>query len=426
MSRSKAILLLLAVGLVALIALGACGSDEEAAAPPPPPPPAAAPDEAAPSPAAVEEAGELDVGVMTIATGFAAAWGISYHTAKEIAADEVNAEGGLLVGGKRYKVKVDVQDSKYEMPVMLSITEKWVTQDKKRFVTTNGDPMVGLVNPRSATAKIIHFSSTWDIEPLKTPYTFGYLATQFETAPILFKVLQELEPQVKSVMYIPVNFRFDLNAAEWTEEWAVKMGYEWKGSVITEGDQIDMQPSATGAISKGADAILLGCLGGNTAPVIRALRELGYDGIIGTNWACASLDQVVAAFEGEEELIEDFYGVEPIHYLGDPDLDTLITAYEERAIGSGFAPVGLTDYYYGMMFMLQGIKAAGTVDNPDVIAAAIETMELPNKFYPGDPIMSMGGAVRLGQRHQLQVPLAVNVIRGGEISTLSIEKTTVQ
>jgi len=451
MSKLRLTLLLIAAAMISSLAVAACGgSDEpapeaaapapEAAAPAPeaaaPAPEAAAPapEAAAPAPEAAapapaeEEVGTIDVGVMTIATGFGAAWGISYHTAKEIAADEFNDEGGMLVGNKRYKVELDIQDSKYEMPVMLSITEKWITQDKKKFVTTNGDPMIGLVNPKSSPAKVIHFSSTWDMKPVSTgyPYTFGYLSTQYETAPVLYDLIKERHPEAKSAMYIPVNFRFDLNAAEWTEEWAIKKGFEWKGSVIVEGEQVDFQPSATGAIAKDADVILLGCLGGNTAAVIRAIREQGYKGLVATNWACASLDQLVAAFEGELELIENFIGIEPIHYLGDPDLDILLASYEERAAGSGFAPVGLTDYYYGLKYLLFGIEKAGTVDDPDKIAKTIETMEVPNKFYPGDPIMTMGGSVRHGQAHQLQVPLAVNIIENGEISTLKIFETSVE
>ena len=360
----------------------------------------------------------LRIGLMTIRTGAGASFGIPYDTGPQILASEVNESGGWEIGGKRYLLDLDIQDSKWEIPLILGITEKWVSSDRLKYVITGGDPMIGAADPITTPQKVIHISTTWDLEPVKNPYTFGTLATHAETAPIFFNAMREYEPDVESVVYMAVNFRFDINGAEWTQEVAEEMGYEWIGTQLHDIATPDFLPVATAAIATDPDMILIGAVQANSPLIIRAIRELGYEGPVGTPWGSPSTVLLIDAFEGEEHFLENFYAVEQMHYLDDPDLDALIEEYERRVAGTGVSPSGLTDYYHTLLVLLHGLQGAGTIDDPDAIARAIERISIPNKLYPGDPIMTMGGTEKLGHPHQLQVPMALNVVRNGKGETL--------
>ena len=406
--------------LIALVALAACGgSDEQAASTPT----QVVSQET--EPVEPEPVDSLRIGLMTIRTGPGASFGIPYDTGPQILASEVNDAGGWEVGGKRYRIDLDIQDSKWEIPLILGIAEKWVNSDNLRFVITGGDPMIGAVDPLTTPKKVIHISTTWDLEPTKNPYTFGTISTHAESAPVFFKALRDLEPDVNSIVYMAVNFRFDINGAEWTGEAAREAGYEWIDTQLHDIATADFLPVATAAIGKNPDMILLGAVQANSPAIIRAIRELGYEGLLGTPLASPSTPHLLDAFKGEEEFMEGFYAMEE-HYLDDPELDALLAEYERRAVGTGVAPSGLPAYYYTLMVLLQGLQDAGTVDDPDAIATAIENVRIPNKFFPGDPVMTMGGTQKLGRRHQLQVPVALNVIRNGQGVTLDTFIATVK
>src|SRR5438128_11855513 len=55
----------------------------------------------------------IKFGVSTPLSGPAAPWGIPHKQATELIFDEINAQGGLEVGGKKYKLEVVAYDHKY-------------------------------------------------------------------------------------------------------------------------------------------------------------------------------------------------------------------------------------------------------------------------------------------------------------------------
>ena len=57
-----------------------------------------------------QEAETLNIGALVTLSGAGAAWGQGMKNAAEIAADQVNENGGLEVDGKKYKVNVIAYD----------------------------------------------------------------------------------------------------------------------------------------------------------------------------------------------------------------------------------------------------------------------------------------------------------------------------
>jgi len=377
----------------------------------------------------VLETAVLPVGIMTIRTGSGAAYGVPYDTAQEISADEWNARGGLLVGDKRYIVDVDIMDCKYEVPIMLSIAEQFVNRKKYKFVATNGSPMIEVMDPVSAPQKVIHMSTTWHLEPCESAHTFCTMPTQFETAPKFFETMKKEQPQIKSVFYAGMNFTFDIGAAGLGKAVAIDAGYEWDDLFI-EWPISDLLSVATGIIKKNPDLVLMGALAGDGPGFIRLMRDLGYEGVMGSLYAFPTIPQLMEAFEGGEEyLLENYYGVEENAYnadgtYADEDLQALIAEYSTRE--PGMAQSGIVTFYYTMENLLQTLSDTQTVTDTDKVAAALETTTWKNKFLPGDPTMSFGGAgksdvpLTLRQKHIIWSSMSMNVYRDGKPETIEV------
>ena len=82
----------------------------------------------------------LGIGTMTIRTGSGASFGVPFDTGQSIAVDRVNDAGGIVIGDVRYLVKHEKLDSKWEVPIMLSISEQFINRRKYKFVITGGEP----------------------------------------------------------------------------------------------------------------------------------------------------------------------------------------------------------------------------------------------------------------------------------------------
>ena len=77
---------------------------------------------------------ELKIGAIVTLSGAGAAWGQAMLYATELAADDVNAKGGLDVGGKKYKVKVVPYDDKYQAGEAVTAANRLVFEDKVKYV----------------------------------------------------------------------------------------------------------------------------------------------------------------------------------------------------------------------------------------------------------------------------------------------------
>jgi ABC-type branched-subunit amino acid transport system substrate-binding protein len=272
-------------------------------------------------------------------------------------------------------------------------------------------------------------STTWHLEPCESDHTFCTMATHFDTAPYFFETIKKMEPQVKSIFYAGVNFTYDIGAEGLTEAVARSMGFEFD-HVFIEFPITDLLGVATAIISKNPDMVLLGGLNADGPAFIRAMRDLGYEGVMGSVYAFPTIPQLVNAFKGgEEHLLENYYAVEEHAYdsfgeYADPDLQQLVSDYDR--IEPGIPQAGIITAFYTMDILLTAIQKAGTVDDTDKIAETLETIEIPNIMLPGDPIMTFGGAGKSDmelvkrQEHILWNAMAMNIYRNGKPETLEV------
>ena len=75
----------------------------------------------------------IKFGISTPLSGPAAAWGIPHKQAIELVFDEINAKGGLEVGGKKYKLEVVAYDHKYVIAEGVQTVNRLIDKDEVKF-----------------------------------------------------------------------------------------------------------------------------------------------------------------------------------------------------------------------------------------------------------------------------------------------------
>ena len=93
----------------------------------------------------------------------------------ELAADDINAGGGIKAGKETVTVKLITYDNKYDAKEALSAVNRLIYSDKVKYVVTTGGTCVIAVNPLITENKILHIGYTYGGKKAtnpNAPYTF--------------------------------------------------------------------------------------------------------------------------------------------------------------------------------------------------------------------------------------------------------------
>src|SRR5438876_11586428 len=94
------------------------------------------------SPGGAGAADVIKFGVSTPLSGPAAPWGIPHKNATELIFDEVNSQGGLDVGGKKYKLEVVAYDHKYVIAEGVATVNRLISKDGVKYISNLGGAVV--------------------------------------------------------------------------------------------------------------------------------------------------------------------------------------------------------------------------------------------------------------------------------------------
>jgi len=366
---------------------------------------------------------EIKVGILSHLTGVLAGIGIPFHTAQQFVAEDINAQGGLLVDGKKYKIRVILEDTKGEIPTTRAVGEKLVFKDKVKFMLVTGDPIDWVIESLTTRAKVLMLTATWNRYLIGSshPYTYGTLPSPLETAAGLFGKLKEREPHVKTVHYLGFNAKYDTNAASWARERDEGMGFKWLGETFVEFDVTDWTGPITGILAKKPDMIEIGTIADATPAAVKTIRQLGYKGVLGSSFSGKEPRDLLAAMKGEEHLLDGFYDVSFGYEPPTPATEQYLERYAKKT-GSAVGANASAAQTPTSLVLFKAIQDAGTFTDPDKVAWALENVRVPYPYYPNTPELFFAGRETYGARKQLAVPSIVVMIKDGKIHNLGISE----
>lgn len=228
-------------------------------------------------------AGELVVGVNTPLGGAAAPTGLGLLRAVELAADDINATGGIKVGGETYTIKLIVYDNKYDVKEAVAAVNKLIYNNKVKYIVTTGGTCVIAVNPLVTENKILHIGYAYGGKKATNPsfpYTFRSIMEPIQGHTALLPWIAK-KYNLKTIALTSTDDETGLIQAEDAEIVAKKLGLTITDKAFAPRGTADFTPMLTKLIAKKPEAIDFGAWAGSDGPLAcKQAKELGYKGVM--------------------------------------------------------------------------------------------------------------------------------------------------
>ncbi len=320
------------------------------------------------------EAKVIKMGLLGPLTGPAASYWLPAVRAAEMTAEEVNAAGGIVVGGERYTVEIVSVDDMVSAERSVDGAHKLIFDDKVRYIRGPiGVTCSGAVQPIAEENKVVLMSGTIAEEgfPIGTeyPYSFAALWLTDPVAMVGYRWLAENHPEVKRVALIarvgPTGDVSERRVSERTQEHGMEL-------VIVEryeAGTMDFSPHITRILAKDPDLIDTdACPSGESSLIVKQAREMGYEGLFYSSIAPSALVLSMVAGEYAEGFIVSTS--RPDFATGTPEQQAFyqkfVARYGEEA-WSAIAHAGV-DMVYSLK---QAFEAVDSFD-PEVVMPYIE------------------------------------------------------
>jgi branched-chain amino acid transport system substrate-binding protein len=363
------------------------------------------------------ESCELKIGAMGPMSGGAAQWGLAMNSAAELAAAEVNAAGGIKMGGKTCKVVVVPYDSKYTADAAAAGSNAFAAQDIHLIIGPVGSPESTGIKPVAARNEQLAWNASYAKNALETKYPLMFHIAPGPSAwadAVIKRALKTFP--MKSVALVAPNDQGGTDIASVDAE-------AYRANGITASEEYyqrgttNFAPIVTRILASHPDVVdTASSPPGDAGVIIKQLRLAGFTGAIG-RLGGPGTDEIVRV-AGGLEVVKDFYWFETIP-TADPNVQAIDALYKKLL---GKDPIGGSAMWADLpaaRLTLKAVAIAGT-DDAKAVAAALRALPVEDsnigKGY-------WGGKRAFGLAQELQFPFGIGIIQGGK--NLGVERQEV-
>ncbi|MTI51834.1 MAG: ethanolamine utilization protein EutJ [Alcanivorax sp.] len=313
-------------------------------------------------------ADEINIGFTGPLSGGAALYGENTLEGLRMAAEEINAAGGITVDGEEYTINIQALDDKYS-PSQAAV-------NGKRLVQQYNAPVI--FTPHSGGTFALQAFNERD----------GFLVMSYTSVPavtakgnkLTVKIPPNFTDYIEPFSRITMDrFGNKLGVANATHDYAKYWTKEfvpvWRelGGEVAAMNPMDYNKSAdfyTGVskvLSEDPDVMFVGGASEPTGLVVRQARELGFKGgfILMDQ---AKMDEV-AKVSGGIKSLEGSVGVVPLDKYENEGAKLFLEKWRKEH--NGVATSETAYNYFAMYLIAQAMQEAGTVDDAKAIRAAI-------------------------------------------------------
>ena len=336
-------------------------------------------------------ADEVNIGFTGPLSGGAALYGENTLEGLRMAAEEINAAGGITVDGEKHTINIQALDDKYS-PSQAAV-------NGKRLVQQYNAPVI--FTPHSGGTFALQAFNERD----------GFLVMSYTSVPavtskgnkLTVKIPPNFTDYIEPFSRITMDrFGNKLGVANATHDYAKYWTKEfvpvWRelGGEVAAMNPMDYNKSAdfyTGVskvLSEDPDVMFVGGASEPTGLVVRQARELGFKGgfILMDQ---AKMDEV-AKVSGGIKSLEGSVGVVPLDKYENEGAKLFLKKWQEDH--NGVATSETAYNYFAMYLIAQAMQEAGTVDDAKAIRAAIpaamEKVSVEHNPYDVDGIDEAG------------------------------------
>jgi branched-chain amino acid transport system substrate-binding protein len=362
---------------------------------------------------------KLKIGFVGVTSGPAAAWGTSNVRSMETLAAWYNELGGVKIGEVTYDLDIVTFDDQKDPKRAIAGMEKMAQEDIHYVVGPNVDDGAAAVRPVAEANGIIYFPYAFPKSLYEKPASNAVLGmiANYQSGPAIYKYLME-NKGVKKVAFVAANESDPLSQRDGGVAAAKALGLEVVAQNDTyQNDTRDFSPVLTPIVALKPDLLVLSGVAPANAPLlIRAARELGYEGLISTETA----QDAKVLEEGAGELANGFISVggASTPEIASNRMKEFVERYTKMF---GEYNDESNTKVYALDYILETLKAnPAALDNVEEFKKAMDTFSAPNPYLKGDAKLTYVGTTSFGQKRQVAVPMVVNEYKDGAFHTLFV------
>jgi branched-chain amino acid transport system substrate-binding protein len=362
---------------------------------------------------------KLKIGFVGVTSGPAAAWGTSNVRSMQTLAAWYNELGGVKIGEVTYDLEIVTFDDQKDPKRAIAGMEKMAQEGIHYVVGPNVDDGAAAVRPVAEANGIIYFPYAFPKSLYEKPASNAVLGmiANYQSGPAIYKYLME-NKGVKKVAFVAANESDPLSQRDGGVAAAKALGLEVVAQNDTyQNDTRDFSPVLTPIVALKPDLLVLSGVAPANAPLlIRAARELGYEGLISTETA----QDAKVLEEGAGELANGFISVGG---ASTPEIasDRMKEFVERYTKMFGEYNDESNTKVYALDYILETLKAnPAALTNVEEFKKTMDTFSAPNPYLKGDAKLTYVGSTSFGQKRQIAVPMVVNEYKDGAFHTLFV------
>lgn len=358
----------------------------------------------------------INIGFLAALSGPDAGWGLPGLTGNQMFIDEVNAKGGLLVGGKKYPLKMYAFDDEAIGSKALQGAKELVLRRKVKFISAIGGNPADATHPFLSKKKVFYATLiSTDIKPDR-PYLIGGGDVTPRIDMLRPWYHRFKNPNLKRWAVTSQDDSIGLTCQAWEVGSAIAEGWDVVYDKHFSLETTDFAPVVTAILATKPDVVSLNLSYPTfVALIIEQLYLQGFKGVISMNYldAEAVLQKVPKAYlEGTTDsfpLFDDPWWGEPSHQHdfyqnwlkrygpgGPENVHRNITGID-------------WDHVITLRVWARGAQLAGTFD-PDAILKALRAAKsIPTILGPA----VMYGKDMWGIDNMISPPIPINEVRDG-------------
>jgi branched-chain amino acid transport system substrate-binding protein len=333
-------------------------------------------------PILADAAPAIKIGCLYPMTGRGGRYGLDSKIAAEMAADEINAKGGVN-GRKIELVFTDEQST----DISVRTAERYITQDKVNFIMGVVSSAVGLaVTEVSKRHKVIfigtdHASTALTIEKFQ-PYYFRVSNNTYQSMKAAYLYAKD-KPWKK---YYVLGPDYEYGHRQWEDFWGhmsnAKKDLQVLGEAWPKLYEPDYTPYITAIMRAKPEVLVATTWGGDTVAFIKQAIPYGlFKQIQYFNCDAGGNYEVMEALG--DSMPADLI-LSARHHLNWPDTEynrRFVEEFRKRS-GGKFPSYAAEGAYAGVLFVAEAVKAAGTAEDSDKLVKVMETLKIK---LPEDP-----------------------------------------
>lgn len=313
--------------------------------------------------------GEIVIGVISPASGNYADHGAAERRGMEMAADEINAAGGIL-GGKT--IKLMVEDSETDPAVAARKARRLIEVEGIKFLMGGVSSSVAASLSEVAKRYQVLFIATNQNSDEITGVEYG-TRYMFRVCPDMAMALRALGPYVlKEVgdkwFFLTHDYTWGWSGTKWGREVLKEHGGTEVGELKVPLGTRDFSAFLLRARAAKPDALVITVGGIDRAALIEQIYEFGIYKEMTIVYTLYDYEDPWAA--GPEKNV-GFHGTEWYHYVDAPGVPEFVARYQQKYRGA-LMPVptqNTVNGYLALRELAKAIDRAQSLNVPDVIRA---------------------------------------------------------